>query len=320
MAQVNVYRWDDEGAPQIVEGRPSEFINVLKKCLVDGYGTKSAAGWSVAHESSPEETPYIVFQNSDVDGSGGILTIQQGNDNTRNTVRIHGALDFISPSEQGRAGGYFYCTSGGNSSSYANNWVVIATSTAFYIFMFPESRLGYNYMGANAHSLFFAGDIHSFYPNDPASFVTLSGRVNSSQTGWTAQLNYVLGDNPAQELGYVYALDGSESRDNCYFTSGLGLTNLSNSSIQDSAPSIRLLSQLILVTGSYQLSSAGSRGNSEILPFARGRIPGLYTSQENGFRSQSMPFFNEIDGVSYLSIPRPNNGGTNYWINTEEWS
>ena len=139
MAQVNVYRWDDEGAPQIVEGRPSEFINVLKKCLVDGYGTKSAAGWSVAHESLPEETPYIVFKNSDVDGSGGILTIQQGNDNTRNTVRIHGALDFISPSEQGRVGPYFTVHQVEIPQSYANNWVVIATSTAF-IFLCYLSR------------------------------------------------------------------------------------------------------------------------------------------------------------------------------------
>ncbi|MEI8642731.1 hypothetical protein P4S56_00375 [Pseudoalteromonas sp. Hal056] len=38
MAQVNVYRWDDEGAPQIVEGRPSEFINVLKNVWLMGMG------------------------------------------------------------------------------------------------------------------------------------------------------------------------------------------------------------------------------------------------------------------------------------------
>lgn len=45
MAQaVTVYRWDDPGAPQLTQTHGSA-VDVLKKCLIDGYGTKSAAGW-----------------------------------------------------------------------------------------------------------------------------------------------------------------------------------------------------------------------------------------------------------------------------------
>lgn len=45
MAQaLTVYRWDDLGAPQLTQTHGSA-VDVLKKCLIDGYGAKSAAGW-----------------------------------------------------------------------------------------------------------------------------------------------------------------------------------------------------------------------------------------------------------------------------------
>ncbi|MBB1386566.1 hypothetical protein H5119_13630 [Pseudoalteromonas sp. SG45-5] len=41
---VTVYRWDDDGAPQLTQTHGSA-VDVLKKCLIDGYGTKPPAGW-----------------------------------------------------------------------------------------------------------------------------------------------------------------------------------------------------------------------------------------------------------------------------------
>lgn len=43
---VTVYRWDDEGAPQLDLNNGS-MLQVLKKCLIDGYGTKQGAGWTL---------------------------------------------------------------------------------------------------------------------------------------------------------------------------------------------------------------------------------------------------------------------------------
>ncbi|MBH0026274.1 hypothetical protein I6F53_04665 [Pseudoalteromonas sp. SWN29] len=43
---VTVYRWDDEGAPQLDLNNGS-MLQVLKKCLIDGYGTKQGAGWAL---------------------------------------------------------------------------------------------------------------------------------------------------------------------------------------------------------------------------------------------------------------------------------
>tara|TARA_R100001443_G_scaffold55378_1_gene66628 strand:+ start:1102 stop:2127 length:1026 start_codon:yes stop_codon:yes gene_type:complete len=44
-----VYRWDDPGAPVFTAG-PHGMRDVLLGCLVNGYGDKSAAGWSVVYD------------------------------------------------------------------------------------------------------------------------------------------------------------------------------------------------------------------------------------------------------------------------------
>ena len=321
MAQaVTVYRWDDPGAPQIVDGRPSEFINVLKKCLAEGYGTKTAVGWSIEDENLPEESPFLALKNNvSTGGSGGVLIASASNNNATNSIRLQSALDYISKSEQSRLGAYFYTSTGGSGIYYPNNWVIIASATAFFYIAHSENRKNLNYFGATNHSMFFAGDFSSFYGFDSARFITLSGKINNTSTSWNTQLNYVISDDYTNSAGYIYALDSSVSKANSYLLTSFGNHALNQSSIQDSSPEIRVLSPFLLSTGSYSLASAGTTGNSEILPFVRGQIPGLFASQEYGYRSESMPFIKLIDGSQYYSVPRANNGGTSIWINMEEW-
>ncbi|WP_304635544.1 hypothetical protein [Pseudoalteromonas sp.] len=319
MATVTVYRWDDAGAPAVVEGRPSEHFNVLKKCLVEGYGNKLPAGWSVVHESLPEEPPFIALKNSATEGSGGALMVKSANNNANTRGTIQGCLDFVSSESQARVGPYFTVPLFGNSAGSPNRWIIIATSTAFFYYAFSESRQSFNFHGTFAHQCYFAGDLISFYDNDPSKFVTLSGGINSTSYGWNTQLNYLLGDNPAATAGYIYALDGSESKENLHITSCLGSPYVHQTSIQDSEPEIRVLSPIFATAKSYQLSSASVQGNSETNPFMRGRIPGIFASQESGYRHKDMAFTKLIDGINHLSIARANSGGINFWLNLEEW-
>jgi len=48
MAAPTIYRWDDTDAPSLAGGseRVKGLAEVLEKCLVTGYGSKAAAGWS----------------------------------------------------------------------------------------------------------------------------------------------------------------------------------------------------------------------------------------------------------------------------------
>ncbi len=73
-----VYRWDDPGAPDLNAIMPTAndkillFMHtVLKACLVDGYGTKAAAGWTMPHEEFTSNGCRFVLRNSA--GSGSLL-------------------------------------------------------------------------------------------------------------------------------------------------------------------------------------------------------------------------------------------------------
>jgi len=52
---VTVYRSTDSGAP-FLNAMQGSFINVLRKCLVDGYGAKSGAGWTMPYIRQQGET------------------------------------------------------------------------------------------------------------------------------------------------------------------------------------------------------------------------------------------------------------------------
>lgn len=125
---VTVYRWDDPGAPQIGSGNlwPG-ILNILKKCLVEGYGTKTAAGWTVEYEDVPGNK--CVFRNDPIQGSGGYVQFQRQADQI---VYLKSALHMTAIDNYVNDG-YF---SSINMSTAFNNgkWLLFATPTAFYIF------------------------------------------------------------------------------------------------------------------------------------------------------------------------------------------
>lgn len=72
MAAPTVYKSTDTDAP-VLDGQAGSLINVLTACLVDGYGAKSAAGWSIALGPTNNK---IVYQNDTLTGSGLFFRVQ----------------------------------------------------------------------------------------------------------------------------------------------------------------------------------------------------------------------------------------------------
>lgn len=64
---ATVYRWDDSDAP-VLDGQKGSLINLLDKVLVDGYGTKTAAGWTKAFVSANGNV--AAYRNSPTNGLG----------------------------------------------------------------------------------------------------------------------------------------------------------------------------------------------------------------------------------------------------------
>lgn len=68
MGAPTVYYYDDPGAPVISNGQDA-FYQVIKACLVDGYGAKAGAGWSVVYDDWAANG-HASFANA---GQSGIL-------------------------------------------------------------------------------------------------------------------------------------------------------------------------------------------------------------------------------------------------------
>lgn len=71
MTAPTIYRYDDAGTP-VLGGRQDGFYQILRACLVDGYGSKSAAGWSVVYDDWAN-SGYCTFTNANETAVLGIV-------------------------------------------------------------------------------------------------------------------------------------------------------------------------------------------------------------------------------------------------------
>jgi hypothetical protein len=311
---VTMYRWDDEGAPQVVDGKPSEYMNVLKKCLVEGYGTKTGLGWSVAEEVL--DPPFLALKNDINVGSGGVIMLSASSDSAGQTVTVRGCQDFIDKSTYSKSSSYFGFSRYSTNSNLMKNWIVIGTGRAFYFFCFADGQMGSNYQATYSCPAFFAGDLNSLYPNDPHTFTAFSGIKNSTSFNWNYTLIYALGEGTSANLLTLYSIDGESS-------ATASITNLFGNRFyvtgNRTAPAnITMLSPFYASMGDGSLSGSSSY-QTEVMPFCRAIIPGLFLATSPGYRNDPMPVIKDIGGKNYYLLPSANSNTGCTWICLEEW-
>ncbi len=317
---VTVYRWDDVGAPQVVDGRPSEYIEIFKKCLVEGYGTKQPLGWTIAEESTAPL--FIAFQNDTASGgTGGTLMLDAPSNAPSDPLKIQSALDFASRGSFSRPGFYFAIDAGSTNPDYtAKNWVIIGTATAFYMYAFTPYRANQNYQQTTYSPSFFAGDLHSLIPNDPGRFTAFTGERDNLQTRWSGTLNYKLVDASPGVLMKLYPADGGETTVLMTTSSIFGIyCGNGDSSLYSAEPEITTLCPLYVVANdSY---SNAPTMNNVVSPYCRALLPGFFVSGQVGYRNVGyQPFTKAIDNQQYMQVPAGNsNRNSGLWINMEQW-
>lgn len=136
MAIPKVYKWNDANAP-VLSGLHGAFANVLKKCLVEGYGDKAPAGWTL-EDANVDET-IISLRNSPVNGTGFFLQV-------RNAQPLAGMSSNICPALCTGYEEMSSCLEGqlpfGARTVYVSRlqgghglkWAVVATDTFFHFF------------------------------------------------------------------------------------------------------------------------------------------------------------------------------------------
>ena len=308
---VTVYRWDDAGAPSIGTQKPSEIINILRKCLVDGYGSKSPLGWTVAFEDAP--TNKIAFRKPTAQGDGYVqfgdvlgTNPNQGDVRFRTAASMTALDSFIHPQIEMRfklASNQLY-------------WVLIGTEKGFWFF--THHSLTTPDASTNSAASFFIGDIDSFSANDPGRFVNIMYTSSTDMTGVSWSYSFINGISPGSTICRIYDTDGSDNyllykMDQNYRTDvGAGINGVP----QGDRTFHRLILQSPLSIGSSDRLGV-TASNSIVSPYYRGEIPGLLNTPQSGYKDAPWPVIETIGGQQHMLMPGYKYG--RIWVNMETW-
>lgn len=130
MTIPTIYRWDDTDAP-VLSGEAGSIVNLLNKCLVEGYGDKLPAGWSLDFANA--ESTKAAFRNDPEVGTGFYLCVDEVVP-AANFVNFHG-YEVMTDIDTGI--GAFASTAKNYKKSNATGtisrpWLIVATETFFY--------------------------------------------------------------------------------------------------------------------------------------------------------------------------------------------
>ncbi|OUL59270.1 hypothetical protein [Pseudoalteromonas ulvae] len=306
MAQaVTVYRWDEPGAPQILDGRPSELLNILKKCLVEGFGTRAPLGWSLLHDDLTTK----VFKNNDAQGgSGGVVQFKSSDDSVGKIVYFTPAMAFVDVDNLTNAGYQKAIQPRSNWKA----WFLIGTPTAFYFIQGEASSILAQY-DTRRDDTIFVGDFKAYTSGDAGRFIAISGGhqksiTTSSIASWPYGFERALcgysGDYAAIKL---YAIDGAPTVKDHLIKAPY---------LHDATDAPQELTTLCYQPIHIRLPShdADKAKNN----FLRGELPGLLAPIAPYQATEQWPHEEVINGTRYLAV-RAVTRAVKFYINLESW-
>lgn len=192
MGIPTVYKWTDEGAP-VCTGNNQGVIKLLKACLVDGYGSKAAAGWAMPFSDVDEKN--VMFRNNPITGTGMYCRVDYATTNNyyANFWAYESATDEntgVNPLKTT----FGYIAGSNQKSDLERPWIIIADDRFFYIFIWntvtTDPTGDNNQWNCLAYCF---GDIVSLYEDDPwgcmflpassSSYGGYVGHIGTSNTG-----------------------------------------------------------------------------------------------------------------------------------------
>ena len=162
---VRMYKSTDSGAPTLT-GQASSLIALLSACLVDGYGSQAAAGWTKPFTG----TDLAVFQNTTSGGSGMCLRVSDAGSSTGGTrealVRGYATMSDVNTGTVETPTAAQVSTSivwrkSNTTDSTARSWVLIADDRTVYLCVNTGTLTGE--YGSGTYG---AGDFTSLVPGD----------------------------------------------------------------------------------------------------------------------------------------------------------
>ncbi len=182
MTTTRIYRSTDSSAPVLVGG-VSSLINLLDKCLVDGYGAKTAAGWTKPFTG----TDKACFRNSVAAGGTGmylrVVDAAGGTGGAREALcRAYLTMSDVdtgtieTPTAAQVAASIVWRKSN-TVDATARPWILVADELTFYLCI--DTGTAASEGGTGTYG---AGDIASYVPADPYRFF-IAGRETQHGAG-----------------------------------------------------------------------------------------------------------------------------------------
>jgi hypothetical protein len=194
MTTVYTYRSTDASAPTLT-GQNGSLVSLLDACLVNGYGSQSAAGWTIAYTTTNKR----VYQNSSSSGTGFYLNIDDsgsGSGGAREALMTGfqsatgigtGTGQFPTFSQMNIGIGSVVCRKSNTADSTVRSWTLVADNTVLYFF--AESG---DFIVPIQPNFFAFGDFFSYASSDLYRCIIM-GRNSTNQSSvnyeWPAVAN-----------------------------------------------------------------------------------------------------------------------------------
>lgn len=181
---VRLYRSQDTGAPSLT-GQSGSLIAVLDACLVNGYGSMPAAGWTkpfsgtnlAAYRASIGTRYYLRVNDSLNTGSYSVTAFETMSDVNTGTN--------IFPNTSQEATGLVMLKSG-TSNATARSWAVIAHERSFFLFSMIDTSTTFTWERSasptNYNVNLFFGEIYSFAAADPYNCYLMGTLSSAAQS------------------------------------------------------------------------------------------------------------------------------------------
>lgn len=286
---VTVYRHTDVGAPPLAT-RTSEWIDILKACLVTGYGSKSPLGWSLEFEGAYS----AAFKNKTSDGGSGCF-FRFSDYNGANSVSGYAdiniakdmsSIDTFTDRLQLRRIRF------SSNSYYVSGWTIIGTSRGFWLIQESgATNADLNTTQGSWSFNFFVGDLESFIPNDTAPFGIVSALSTTGDSTTTSQGTQIGSGNSIYIT--LFAADGGNSKIEYSYSYNNKATTSDGGDISSTNVPVVLNPPML-----FSLSGNGSPSFN----LCRGLIPGLFELQHVGCRYTLAPIVKLFNGNNYQAL------------------
>ncbi len=294
-----VYKSSDGNAPVLAGNSRTCMVNLFRKCLVDGYGDKLPAGWTMPFINLGETV--ACFRNS-ITGTGFFFAVDGESEASSADARFS-CYEAMSSESSGSfpIGAMNKCDFSNSTDSTPRPWILIANDQWFYFFVYYNATALPNTAAAAASSTYnlqsyFVGDFESFYATDGFNFSFIYSNPVITSASWG--VGCLSSNDAAQSSSYPYyniarAASGAVGS---VLTKQFGLAMFDGASSNSSDPSGSAGTYdaaMGLVASPIWLAGTGARTFRGVLP----RIRAVYA-----YLPVSSLAEQEIDGVPYLPV------------------